>query len=64
MPERFKGVTVWESHYPNHDAVPANLAQETLRGAGVDDETVAAIFGENGRRLLEGSSTNATASTV
>jgi predicted TIM-barrel fold metal-dependent hydrolase len=64
MPERFKGVAVWESHYPNHDTVPANLAQETLRGAGIDDETVAAIFGENGRRLLEGSSTTAPATTA
>jgi hypothetical protein len=64
MPERFKGVAVWESHYPNHDTVPATLAQETLRGAGVDDETVAAIFGDNGRRLLEGSTMSAPASTV
>jgi predicted TIM-barrel fold metal-dependent hydrolase len=58
MPERFKRVAVWESHYPNHDTMPPNLAQETLRGAGIDDETIALICGENGSRLLEVATTS------
>ncbi len=54
MPERFKGICVWESHYPNHDTMTGTLAEEALRASGLDDDTMTAILSGNATHLLEG----------
>jgi predicted TIM-barrel fold metal-dependent hydrolase len=61
MPERFKDVAVWESHYPNHDTMSAKDAEESLRGVGIDNESMALILNENATRLLESATSSALA---
>lgn len=47
LPNDFLDKVIWGSRYPHHDTTSAWDAIETLSRAGVDEGTLAQMFGEN-----------------
>ncbi len=47
LPHLFTEKIVWGSRYPHHDATSAWDAIDMLRNAGIDDESIARMLGQN-----------------